>query len=343
MGKPVVYRLLRPLVFLLDPERAHNIAMGAARQVARFPLVAGAVRRCLARPRPSPVRVAGLDFPNPIGLAAGFDKNAEALLTWWACGFGFVEIGTVTPKPQVGNERPRLFRYGDSRALVNRMGFNNEGAVAIAARLARQKADKVRPPFPIGISLGKNATTARENAAEDYATAAAALAPYADFLVVNVSSPNTANLRDLQEPEGLLPILRSVAAAAGQILIFVKLAPELDGRALIRTVQTGLDESVAGFIATNTLRIQGQPEFAEGGLSGGPLHELAVRRVAQIRSLVRRAAAIIGCGGITDSACARRMFDAGADLIQLYTGLVFEGPFLPARLSRSFEPTNRVS
>jgi dihydroorotate dehydrogenase len=330
----MLYRLLRPVLFRLDAEHAHRLAMFVARRVAGHPRLAHLVYRLLAHPAQRPVHVAGLDFPNSIGLAAGLDKNAEAPLAWWAFGFGFAELGTVTPRPQPGKPRPRLFRLPKLRALVNRMGFNNDGAEAVAERLRHQAACGLRPPFPIGISIGKNATTPLEAAADDYAAAAERLAPLVDFVTVNVSSPNTADLRSLQNAADLTRLLDVVRRASGNRTVFVKVAPELEGVALASVLDTCGAAAAAGVIAANTLSTTDRPEFPEGGLSGRPLRELARRRVAEIRRHVGDRLAVIGCGGIDDLPSAQAMLDAGADLIQLYTGLVYEGPFLPARLSR---------
>jgi dihydroorotate dehydrogenase len=330
----MLYRLLRPLLFRLDAEKAHRLGLAVARRVANHPRLARLIHRLLARPVARPVRVAGLDFPNPVGLAAGLDKNAEAPLAWWAFGFGFAELGTVTPRPQPGKPRPRLFRFPKMRALVNRMGFNNDGADAVAARLKRQADGGLRPPFPLGISVGKNATTPLEAAADDYAAAAEKLAPLADFVTINISSPNTADLRSLQNAADLTRLLEVVRRASGAKPVFVKVAPELDGAALASVLDTCLAAGAAGVIATNTLATAGRPDLPEGGLSGRPLRELSRSRVAAVRRHVGDRVAVIGCGGIDDVPSARAMLDAGADLIQLYSGLIYEGPFLPARLTR---------
>jgi dihydroorotate dehydrogenase len=330
----MLYRVLRPLLFRLDAEKAHHVGLAVARLVARSARLAHLVRRVLARPLDRPVRVAGLDFPNRVGLAAGLDKNAEAPLAWWAFGFGFAELGTVTPRPQPGKPKPRLFRFPAMRALVNRMGFNNDGADAVAARLRRQRERGLRPPCPLGISVGKNATTPLESAADDYAAAAATLAPLADFVTINVSSPNTADLRSLQNAADLTRLLTAVRAASGTKPVFVKLAPEVEGDVLATIVDTCMDAGAAGIIATNTLSTATRPELPEGGLSGRPLRSISPKRVEAVRKRIGDRGALIGCGGIDDVPSARAMLDAGADLIQLYTGLIYEGPFLPARLTR---------
>jgi dihydroorotate dehydrogenase len=320
--------ILRPLLFQLDPERAHEWGLWFARKLSDSTLLSNLVHSFAGLSRP--VRIAGLDFPNPVGLAGGLDKNGVAARAWWAFGFGFVELGTVTPRPQPGNPRPRMFRDAPRQAIVNRMGFNNAGAAALAARLAANP----RPPFPIGVSVGKNATTPLDQAADDYAAAASTVAPVADFVSVNVSSPNTAGLRGLQNPADLAKLVAATRAVLGGKPLFVKLAPELEGDPLKATLDAAFGAGAVGIIATNTLArfdAAGQPL---GGLSGRPIREIALRRVEATRTHVGDSVAVIGCGGIDDVQSARAMISAGADLIQLYTGLVYKGPFLPARLSR---------
>lgn len=329
----MLYRLIRPLLFSLDPERAHGLAMAGARFLDARPRLARTVRRFVARPAERPVRLLGLTFPNRCGLAAGFDKNCEAAWAWWAFGFGFVELGTVTPRGQPGHDRPRMFRLAKEQALVNRMGFNNEGAEAVAGRLQKLAA-RGRPPLPIGISVGKNKATPLEHAVDDYADVARWLAPYADFITVNVSSPNTASLRELQSPEALKGLVTAVRRASGAKPVLVKFAPELEGDVLRSALDTCLDAGVAGIIATNTLSTAGRDDLPQGGLSGRPLRDIARDRVQSIRRWAGDQIALIGCGGISDPQSAQAMLDAGADLIQMYTGLVYQGPFLPARLSR---------
>jgi dihydroorotate dehydrogenase len=327
----MLYRaLFRPLLFRLDAERAHDLALRSAALLARSRLLARFMHDVLARPRSRPVEVLGLTFPNPVGLAGGMDKDGVAPLAWWAFGFGFIELGTVTPRPQPGNDRPRMFRFPAERAIVNRMGFNNAGAAALADRLARAK----RPPIPIGVSVGKNKDTPAEKAIEDFATAAEVVAPRADFVTVNVSSPNTPGLRALQTAETVRPLVEAVRGACAGKPVLIKIAPELEGGDLDAMLDAALMAGAAGAIATNTLSTAARPELATGGLSGRPLRELALRRVAEVRKRIGTRAAIIGCGGIDDAPSARAMLDAGADLVQLYTGLVYEGPFLPAWITR---------
>lgn len=324
--------LVRPLLFQFDPEFAHTAVMAGTKLLSRVP-VACKLLRAFARPRPRPVHTLGLTFPNPVGLAGGMDKNAEAPLAWWAFGFGFLELGTVTPKGQPGNEKPRMFREPATGALVNRMGFNNHGAGAMAKALESQARRGLRPPIPIAVSVGKNKDTPAEQTADDYAAAAAVVAPHADFLTVNVSSPNTPGLRALQTPEWLSRLVAAVRAAGRGKPVLVKVAPELAGDDLHAACDAVMAAGAGGLIATNTLGCTA-PNGHPAGRSGRPLRDVARERVSAIRTRVGDAATVIGCGGIDDASSARAMLDAGADLIQIYTALVYEGPFLPARITR---------
>jgi dihydroorotate dehydrogenase len=325
--------LLRPILFRFDAERAHHFALNRAAWLGRHAWLSDRLHSFVA-PRNDIITVAGLSFPNRVGLAGGMDKNGVAPRAWWAFGFGFIELGTVTPRPQAGNAKPRMFRFPKDRSVLNRMGFNNDGAEAVATRLAVQTAKGLRPPIPIGISLGKNKDTLPDGAADDYAKAATVLAPHANFLTINVSSPNTPGLRTFQDPESLKPLIRAVKAIAPATPLFVKLAPELTGDPLAAVVDACLSEGCAGIIATNTLAQFDDNGNPKGGLSGRPLKEISPKRVEEIRKLMGERHALIGCGGIDDVPSARRMIAAGADLIQLYTALVYEGPFLAARLAR---------
>jgi len=331
----MLYRAVRPILFRCDPESAHDAALSAASRLARRPGWCVSMRRRLARPREEPVRLLGLEFPTRIGLAAGFDKNALAPMAWWAVGFGFIELGTITPLPQPGHPRPRMFRLPHERALVNRMGFNNDGAAAVAGRLAAQRDVGLRPPIPIWISIGKNAVTAPERAADDYAAAASALGPHADLLTLNISSPNTEGLRSLQAAESVSRLVEAVRAAAPQRPVLVKVAPELDEPQLSAAAEAALSAGASGLIATNTRSTESRPELPRGGLSGLPLRETALRRVTTLRRRVGDRAVLVGCGGIDDRGSARAMRDAGADLVQLYTALIYRGPFVAARLSHA--------
>jgi dihydroorotate dehydrogenase len=289
--------------------------------------------------------VFGIRFPNPVGLAAGMDKDAVAIPAWGALGFGFVEIGTVTWHPQPGNPQPRLFRLVESEAILNRMGFNNRGAEAMAARLAALGP----APIPVGISLGKSKITPVEDATADYLNSLKLLLPYADYVAVNVSSPNTPGLRSLQDKgalDELLAALRaytvSVAGPAGPVPLLVKIAPDLTDSAIAEVIDVCSARGVAGLIATNTtisrdgLRPSDVPKAGEsGGLSGRPVHAMAVRTVAFVTKQAGAALPVIGVGGILDPDDASRMFDAGAKLVQLYTGFVYRGPGLIRQIVRN--------
>lgn len=330
----MLYSILRPLLFRMDPEAAHDRALRVAAWLARRARTAAVVRTLLSRPGRLPLDRMGLHFEHRVGLAAGLDKNGVAPMAWWALGFSFVELGTVTPRPQAGHARPRMFRLPGQFALVNRMGFNNDGAEVVAARLADQRAAGLRPPIPIAISLGKNATTPIESAVDDYAEAARILAPQADILTMNISSPNTPDLRSLQTRALLAPLIRAIRVVAPNRPLLVKVAPELEGEALDDVVAACLECGAAGLIATNTLNASAFAGLPEGGVSGRPLRDIAPRRVEHIRRRMPEGV-LVGCGGIDDAVSACQMLDAGADLVQMYTSLVYRGPFVAARISRS--------
>ena len=326
--------VLRPLLFRLDAERAHHLALAGAGVLARSHTAARLVRAA-ARPQDVPAVHSGLTFPNRVGLAGGMDKDAVAPLAWWAFGFGFLELGTVTPVGQPGNPKPRMFRYPEVGGLVNRLGFNNRGAAALAAALARQATHGLRPPCPVGVSVGKNKDTPADRAADDYATAAGLVQSQADFLTVNVSSPNTPGLRALQTAADLGRVVRAVRAAVPAAKpVWVKIAPELGGDDLRAVLDAALTHGAAGVVATNTLSTAGMPGYEAGGLSGEPLRLTAARKVAEVRAVVGTGPTVVGCGGVRDAAGARALFAAGADLVQIYTGLVYAGPFLPAAVTR---------
>ncbi len=322
-------RLLRPLFFRLDPETAHHLAMMVLR------LLAAAGGRAVP-PERGPVELFGLRFANPIGLAAGFDKNGEALGAWPRLGFGHAEIGTVTALPQPGNPRPRLFRYPRERAVVNRMGFNNEGAAALALRLQRLEARGRRPRIPLGINLGKSRATPLEEAPGDYAASFRQLASLGDYFVVNVSSPNTPGLRDLQAVGALRGVLRAVRRENPMRRpVLVKIAPDLSEESLMEVAVAAEEEGAAGLVATNTtLNHSALPVQSDqtGGLSGRPLRA----RSTEVVRILRRATALplIGVGGVEDAASAHEKIAAGASLVQLYTALVFAGPFVARRIVR---------
>jgi dihydroorotate dehydrogenase len=322
-------RVVRPGLFRIgggDPEAAHVWTLRRLSALARRPAALAPVRRRYAVS--APVTVFGVGFPNPVGLAAGMDKDAAALPAWPALGFGFVEVGTVTWHPQPGNPRPRLVRLPASEAIINRMGFNNRGARALAARLAAVG----RLPVPLGISVGKSRVTALAGAVEDYASSYRVLRDHGDYFAVNVSSPNTPGLRALQD-RGFLDAL--LDALVGDKPILVKIAPDLTDQAIGDVLQVCADRGAAGIIATNTtlgrdgLAPPDAVHAAEpGGLSGRPLAARAAEVVGFVAKQAGDALPVIGVGGITTADDAARLRDAGASLVQLYTGFVYHGPAL---------------
>jgi dihydroorotate dehydrogenase len=329
-----------------DPERAHQLAfrsIRAAQPVTR--LIGGRVAR-VAEGRTQ--RVMGLDFPGLLGLAAGFDKNAVGIDALANMGFAFVEIGTVTGEPQPGNPKPRLARLPADRAVVNRMGFNNDGAEAVARRLAERRVDRTgrRTGVPLGINIGKTKVVPEDQAVGDYEKSTALLAPHADYLVVNVSSPNTPGLRDLQAVERLDPLLRAVRRRTDDVTdhhvpLLVKIAPDLSDDDVLAVADLAVALGLDGIVATNTTvsreGLASTPEQVEaagtGGLSGPPLRSRATEVVRLLRDRVGPDLTLIGVGGITTPEDARERLDAGADLLQAYTGFVYEGPWWPARLN----------
>lgn len=317
-------KVVRPGLFRIgggDPEAAHEWALRRLSALSRRPVLRAAMAR---RYRLSaPVTVFGVEFPNPVGLAAGMDKDGVALAAWPALGFGFVEVGTVTWHPQPGNERPRLFRLPRRRAIVNRMGFNNSGAQVLAERMRAGQ----RPGVPVGISLGKSKIADLDRAVEDYLSSYRAVRGLGDYLAVNVSSPNTPGLRRLQDKEHLDGLLAALAAEGGSEPILVKIAPDLSESAIGEVLQVCADRNVAGIIATNTT-LDHPPEDPAGGLSGAPLAARARRVVAFVHRQTGGSLPIIGVGGIMSPDDAVRMRDAGASLVQLYTGFVYHGPAL---------------
>ncbi|WP_421734096.1 quinone-dependent dihydroorotate dehydrogenase [Cellulomonas sp.] len=337
-----MYRLLFDLVFRrMDPERAHEVAFRLIRGVAQVPLLRDAVRRAFRASDRGVVDVWGRRFPSRFGLAAGFDKNAVGVAGLTMLGFGFVEVGTVTAEAQPGNEPPRLWRVLDQRALRNRMGFNNEGSAAVAARLRRLRATPAGRRLVVGVNIGKTKTTPAEHAFADYATSAGRLAPYADYLVVNVSSPNTPGLRDLQSVEALRPILEATRVAADEatatsglapVPLLVKIAPDLSDDDVDAVAELAAELGLDGIVAVNTTIGH---DLGPGGLSGPPVLARGLDVVARLRSRLGPDAVIIGVGGITTPADAREYLAVGATLVQGYTGLIYEGPAYASRIARA--------
>ena len=320
-------RFVRPLLFAVDPEAAHHITLRALRAASHLDLALRALRTF--RPKPKPKKVFGVEFPNPIGLAAGLDKNGVALPAWEAFGFGFIEIGTVTAKAQPGNPKPRIFRFPQQGALVNRLGFNNDGADVIAGRLGKLRRSGRWPHVPVGINIGKSMRTAISDAVDDYISSFQALREFADYVVLNVSSPNTPGLRELQGQAALSELLSAIAEknAGDPKPIVVKIAPDLSPQELEQIISTCEEKAVAAIIATNTTLDHSSipsERDEQGGLSGMPLREKSTAFVRQITT--RSRLPVIASGGVMDAHSAREKIEAGAQLMQIYTGLIYRGP-----------------
>jgi dihydroorotate dehydrogenase len=322
----MIYELIRPLLFALDPETAHRAAITA--------LAAGLHPRAPATDPRLKRTVMGLTFPNPVGLAAGFDKGAEVPDAALALGFGFVEIGSVTPRPQPGNPRPRMFRLPRDRAVINRLGFNSEGHDIVYGRLARRERRAI-----VGVNLGTNKDSTDRVA--DYVAGVRRFADVASYLAINISSPNTPGLRDLQEKEALARLLDGVANArarlATRVPMVVKIAPDLDDEALGAIAETVIVAGIDGMIVSNTTLSRAgvsDPKIAaeSGGLSGRPLFAPSNKMLTRLRGMVGDQLVLIGTGGIDSATAARQKLAAGADLVQLYTGMIYAGPGLPARI-----------
>jgi dihydroorotate dehydrogenase len=340
----MLYRVLRPLLFRVDAEEAHEQVTALLRAAASTRPAARVLRAAFAYEDPIlETTVAGLRFANPLGLAAGFDKGGTLVGAMGLLGFGHVEVGTVTPRPQPGNPRPRLFRLPEDEALVNRMGFNSPGAAAVAERLrSAPRAAKDEAVPVIGVNLGKNRDTPLDRAADDYLAAFVGLAPLADYVAVNISSPNTPGLRSLQDAAVVRALLGGLVDAnrtlPRQRPIFIKISPDETEAQVEAVVAAGAEAGAAGFIATNTTLeragVRGRRAGEAGGLSGVPLAHRARQVVAQVYRLTGGALPVIGVGGVRDAESAYALVCAGASLVQLYTGLVYGGPALPAAIMR---------
>jgi dihydroorotate dehydrogenase len=331
-----MYALARALLFALNAEAAHQVTLTGLRVGHRLGMLG-----LLAAAQPAqPLELMGLSFTNRIGLAAGFDKNAACVDAMGALGFGFVEVGTVTPKGQPGNPKPRVFRLPKARAVINRMGFPNDGVAAAIVHLRERRYTGV-----CGVNIGKNAATPLEQATSDYVTALQAVYEYADYVTINISSPNTQGLRQLQQGEQLRPLLQGLLAARAelaerigwQVPLLVKLSPDLSSEELAVTAHVIGELGLDGVIATNTTldraAVTGLPHAERpGGLSGEPLRERSRSVIAQLRRLLGAQMPLIGVGGISSAADAAAMLAAGADLIQVYTGLIYRGPGLVREL-----------
>lgn len=341
------YRALRPLLFSLDPEVAHEIVTSGMRRAQSMPGALGAIRRVWGANAPSERTLWGMTFRNPLGIAAGFDKNAELVPFLRALGFGFVEVGTVTLESQPGNPRPRMFRYPRSRALVNRMGFNNDGARRAASRLERLWAGAEASPegwSPLFVNIGKNRWVPLDEAVSAYVAVYRLLAPWADAVVVNVSSPNTPGLRDLQNPSSLEDMLQALRAERDAIRfvrpglhpILVKVAPDLSGEQLGEIADVCRDLA-DGMVATNTTVDHRSiaPDDERGGLSGAPLLEPSNEIVRSLRSRLGATYPLIGVGGVMSGRDAIAKLEAGADLVQAYTGFIYAGPAFARDVARA--------
>jgi dihydroorotate dehydrogenase len=320
---------VRPLLFSLDAETAHHLTVGLLGRASNFDPALRVLRSF--QPASKPKTLFGLNFVNPIGLAAGLDKNGVALPAWAALGFGFIEIGTVTAQAQPGNPKPRIFRLPEQQALINRLGFNNDGADAIAQRLARLRESGRWPAVPVGINIGKSRVTPLEQATDDYLYSFRTLRDFADYITLNVSSPNTPGLRELQEPERLSELLSAIGNEAGTTPkpLVVKISPDLSGAELKTILAVCEKNGVSGIIATNTTLDHSSiaPQLDQaGGLSGAPLRNKSTALSREIAA--QSTIPVIASGGIFNAESAREKFQAGAQLIQLYTGLVYRGPQL---------------
>lgn len=344
----IPYALTRPFLFGMDAEAAHELTMDMLARGQRTPLQWAWCNETVH----DPVTLAGLTFPNRVGMAAGLDKNARCIDALGAMGFGFVEVGTVTPKAQPGNPKPRMFRLPEARALINRLGFNNEGLEAFLRNVqqAQFRKQNRRNPMLLGLNIGKNATTPIENATSDYLTCLEGVYPHADYVTVNISSPNTQNLRALQSDAALDALLSAVAERrealatrhAKRVPVFVKIAPDLDEAQVAVIAATLQRHGMDGVIATNTTisraAVQGMRHAEEtGGLSGAPVLEASNQVIRQLRAALGSRFPIIGVGGVMSAEDAVSKVRAGADVVQIYTGLIYEGPALVVKAAKAIK------
>ena len=344
----IPYALTRPLLFSMDAEAAHDLTMSLLARGQGTPLQWAWNNETVS----DPLELAGLTFPNRVGMAAGLDKNARCIDALGAMGFGFVEVGTVTPRAQPGNPKPRMFRLPAARALINRLGFNNDGLEAFVSNVqsARFRTQPGESPMLLGLNIGKNASTPIENATSDYLECLEGVYPHADYVTVNISSPNTQNLRALQNDAALDNLLASLAerretlaqAQNRRVPIFVKIAPDLDENQVNAIAQALERHGMDGVIATNTTlardAVQGLPHSKEtGGLSGAPVLEASNQVIRQLRAGLGSRFPIIGVGGIMSAEDAVSKIRAGADLVQIYTGLIYEGPELVSRTAKALK------
>ena len=345
------YALVRPFLFNLDAETAHEVTMSSLARTQGTPL---ALAYCNSRVD-DPIELAGLKFANRVGLAAGLDKNARCIDALASMGFGFVEVGTVTPKPQTGNPKPRMFRLPEANALINRLGFNNDGLDAFIDNVQNSKIRQSKNPLILGLNIGKNAATPIENAVDDYLICLDGVYPHADYLTVNISSPNTQNLRSLQSDAALVALLSAIAkrrdTLVGQhskrVPIFVKIAPDLDEAQIDVFATTLKRHEMDGVVATNTTlsrdAVQGLRHAKEaGGLSGSPVLESSNRVIRQLRTALGKSYPIIGVGGVMSAVDAVSKIKAGADVVQIYTGLIYKGPELITQVAKGLKENKNI-
>ncbi|MFQ6371063.1 quinone-dependent dihydroorotate dehydrogenase [Shewanella sp. YIC-542] len=334
------YKLAQKVMFQMDPEVAHNFAMTGLKASANNPLNCFYAQNIA----PAPVEFMGVTFPNPVGLAAGMDKDGEAIDAFAAMGFGHIEVGTVTPRPQPGNDKPRLFRIKPAKAIINRMGFNNKGVDNLVKNLLARKSNAV-----VGVNIGKNKTTPVENGKDDYLICMDKVYPYADYIAVNISSPNTPGLRTMQYGELLEDLLASLKekqkALAEQhkkyVPVALKIAPDLSQDEIEKIADALIRNQFDGVIATNTTLsrdgVSGLANSSEtGGLSGKPLNELSTKVIKQLAECLKGQVPILGCGGINSAENAMEKLDAGADLVQIYSGFIYQGPELIKDITEAY-------
>lgn len=333
-----MYSLLRPFLFKFDEEKAHQIACSALKYLPKI---------CFSKPQCNPVNVLGLDFQHPIGLAAGLDKNGDYLDALAKLGFSFIEVGTVTPRPQLGNPLPRLFRIPERQAIVNRMGFNNKGVDALIDSIKKAQYKGI-----LGINIGKNRDTSLNNAVDDYLVCMRAVYPYASYITINISSPNTPDLRQLQKGDYFSSLLQQLRVEQQKledchqthVPLVVKVSPDENEETLKEMTQSMLEHGIEGIIASNTTSNEEYfselpPLMKQGGLSGLPLQKRATVCLRLLKSYVGNQIKLIGVGGVHDLASAQEKIDSGASLIQLYTGLIYQGPGLISQLASHLDLT----
>ena len=342
------YSIARSILFNMDPEAAHELTLDKLDKLQHSPLMCLAAQPLIS----DPIRLAGLDFPNRVGLAAGLDKNARCIDAWGALGFGFIEVGTVTPKGQPGNPKPRMFRIPEKNALINRLGFNNDGLDAFLANVKRSRLRQNPKPgaMLLGLNIGKNAATPIERATDDYLICLDGVYAHADYVTVNISSPNTKNLRALQSDEALDQLLGALEARRAELAdklgaykpLFVKIAPDLDAAQIAVIADTLKRHGMDGVVATNTTlsreAVKGLAHAEEaGGLSGAPVLEASNAVIRQLRARLGKDYPIIGVGGILSGADALSKIEAGADVVQLYSGMIYQGPGLVTEVARALK------